>query len=90
MSAWVIIRGGLADDMSKGVTIFDLDFMEDQFVDTDTVDEAYRVLDGLEEVPELEATAQTVRNWIEKTEERLGIRTCGVCGMSIYRDDCKH
>ena len=75
-SAWVVIRGGLADDTSEGVKVFDLDFMEDQFVDTDTVDEAYRVLDGLDEIPELAPTAHMVRNWIERTEERLGIETC--------------
>lgn len=65
---WVIIEGGLVSDFSKGVKVFNLDFM-DMDVDPDEFDieTAEWTLAEMETYcPELDDDIRGVQEWVDK------------------------
>lgn len=62
--SWVIVEGGLVQDSSRGVQVFDLDFMSDEFIDHHTIQEAWDTYDRLR-AANLPGYASRVRAWLK-------------------------
>jgi len=71
-AAWVIVEGGLVVDTSKGIDVFDLDVLHDDFPDHLTKSEVEDTLDRLHQSPAfvtspaLQQAARQCEKWLER------------------------